>query len=108
PTPRMLARAIRRTCARRQGWSAPPIVRSSRAQSRLVIGFGEVLAKAVEAELPTRPPRVDPLLHGAQRRRLDPAGSHPPDLLGADEAAQPQHLKVLDHRRERHRQWLCE
>src|SRR2546421_6929582 len=104
----MLARATPRTYARRQRWRAPPIVRSSLAPFRFVVAFGEVLAKAVETALPARPPCADPSLDGPQRRWLDPAGPHPPNFLGANEAAHLQHLQVLDHRRQRHRQRLCE
>ena len=66
PSPRKLARAIRPTCARRQRSRAPPIVHSSRVRTRFVVSFGEVLAEAVEAGLPTRAPRADPSLHGPQ------------------------------------------
>jgi hypothetical protein len=47
-------------------------------------------------------------LRRPQRRRLDAACPYPPNLLGADEAAHLQHLKVLYHRRQRHRQRLRE
>src|SRR4051812_43863571 len=88
---------------------APRIVRSSRARLRwLVVAFGEVVAQAVEPALPARAPGADPLLHRPQRRRLDPARAHTPDLLRADEPAGLQHLKVLYHRRQRHRQRACE
>ena len=70
--------------------------------------LGEVLAKALELALPARAPRADPLLDRPQRRRLDPAGPHTPDLVGADEAARLEHVKVLYHRRQRHRQRLGE
>jgi hypothetical protein len=48
------------------------------------------------------------LLNRAHRRRLDAAGPYPPDLLGPDEAARLEHLKVLDNRRKRHRERLGE
>src|SRR5215218_7893217 len=89
-------------------WRAPPIVRSSPATFRFVVAFGEVLTKAVEATLPARAPCADPSLRGPQRRRLDAAGPYAPNLLGADEAAHLQHLNVLYHRRQRHRQRLGE
>jgi hypothetical protein len=39
--------------------------------------LGEVVAEPVEAPFPAGPPLADPLLGGAQRRRLDPAGADP-------------------------------
>src|SRR5215207_3919677 len=108
PRPQKHARVAPRTCARRQSWRAPPIVRSSPATFRFVVAFGEVLTKAVEATLPARAPCADPSLRGPQRRRLDAAGPYAPNLLGADEAAHLQHLNVLYHRRQRHRQRLGE
>jgi hypothetical protein len=44
------------------------------------------------------------MLDRLQRRRLDPAGPHTPDLFRANEAARLEHVKVLYHRRQRHRQ----
>src|ERR671925_2426896 len=84
-------------------WRALRIVPSSRALFRW-FRVGEVLAKAVEAALPARAPRADPLLDRPQRRRLDPAGPHTPDFVRANKAARLEHVKVLYHRGQRHRQ----
>src|ERR671923_2447360 len=84
-------------------WRALRIVPSSRALFRW-FRVGEVLAKALEPALPARAPRADPLLDRPQRRRLDPAGPHAPDFVRADEAARFEYVKVLYHRRQRHRQ----
>src|SRR5206468_12142142 len=85
------------------------IVCSSRARSRWpVVAFGEEVAQAVEPALPVRAPSADPLLHRPQRRQLDLAGAHTADLLRADEPTGLHHLKVLYHRRQRHRQRACE
>src|SRR5919202_2793634 len=90
-------------------WRALRIYRSWRALLQwFVAAFGEIVAQAVEPALPVRAPGADPLLHRPQRRRLDVAGAHTAALLRADEPAGLQHLKVLYHRRQRHRQRACE
>src|SRR3954468_8115326 len=66
--------------------------------------IGEIVAQAIQPALPGRAPGTDPLLDRLQRGRLEPAGPHAGDLLPADEPAGLEHLEVLDHRRQRHRQ----
>src|SRR5437879_1360924 len=70
--------------------------------------FGEVVAEPVEVVLPTRSPLGDPLLGCSQHYRLDTAGAHPPYLLGSDEAARLQNLKMLDDCWKRHSKRLGE
>src|SRR5262249_31515731 len=63
---------------------------------------GEIVTEAVEAALPVGAALGDPAPPPAERARLDAARAHPPNLLGADEAARLQHLQVLHNRRQRH------
>ena len=66
--------------------------------------LGEVFAEPVEALFPAGAPLGDPLLGRPQRARLDAAGAHPSHLLGANQPACFEHVQVLDHRRQRHRE----
>jgi hypothetical protein len=62
--------------------------------------------KAVEPALPDRALLGDPALGGGERRRLDPAGAHPPLLLAAHQPARFEQLEVLQHGGKRHAQRL--
>jgi hypothetical protein len=68
--------------------------------------LGEEFAKPIEAAFPGRSPPGDPVLGRPQRRRLDPAGPHPPNLPGPDKATRLEDPKVLDDRRQCHRERL--
>src|SRR5215217_1735084 len=62
----------------------------------------QVVRQPIEAALPTGPTFDDPILGRPKRLWLNMAGAHSAGLLGPDQAARFQYLKVLDYRRERH------
>ena len=69
-----------------------------------MVGLGKNVAQAIETPLPGVSTLGDPLLGRAQRRRRHGEGADASDLLGADEAAGLEDLKVLDDSGEGHRQ----
>ena len=70
--------------------------------------FGEVVAEPVEPPLPDRPLVMDPSLDVPKGIRLDVAGTDAAYLLRGHQRARLEHLQVLHHRGQGHRQGLCE
>ena len=50
------------------------------------------------------PLAADPVFGGCQPSRVQTTGAHPPGLFRTDQPALFQHLQMLQHRRQRHRQ----
>lgn len=65
-------------------------------------GLGEVTIESVESALPELAVARDPGGSFGQRRGLEAAATHPPVLLGLDEAGPLEDVDVLEDRRQRH------
>ena len=84
---------------------------STQAATTLVLaeaGPPDVMAAVSDGMPKLSPVLDDPVLHGAHRAGLEPAGAHPADLLGAHEPAALEHVEVPQHRWQRHPQGRCE
>ncbi len=61
-------------------------------------GF-QIFIEPIEVSFPLDPTVIDPLFGHAEHRRLEPAGTHPPDLFRANKTRVLKHRQVLHHGR---------
>src|SRR6187431_1267946 len=104
----------RRTFARWRTWCAGKPLVSSRHPlvffgwfPRRVL-FGQIFTQAIEAGFPLTAPASEPALDPLEDGRFELACAYPTLFARADQAARLEHLQVLDHSGQSHRERLRE